>query len=72
MTHSLRLIPRLEHGMTLALQRVPQHRPQGVLVFDDENLSGGGHSDGSFYRSQPGGTPAFRASSSVSEIAFLS
>ena len=69
--HSLRLIARFEHGMALALQRMPKHRTQRVLVFDDENLSGGGHSGRSFYRSQPGGTPAFRASSSVSAIAFL-
>ncbi len=69
--HGLGLIPRLEHGMTLPLERVPEHRTQRVLVFDDENLSGGGHSDGSCYRSQPGGTPAFRASSSVSAICLL-
>ena len=29
------LIARLEHGVPLPLQRVPQHRAQRVLVFDD-------------------------------------
>ena len=71
MPHGLRLIARLEHGMALALQGVPQHRPQRVLVFDDENLGRcGAHADGD-QRSQPGGTPALRASSSMSAICFL-
>ncbi len=46
--HGLGLIARLEHGVALPLERMPQHRAQRVLVFDDENLGGGGHSDGSF------------------------
>src|SRR4029453_18035144 len=49
-----------EDHVLLPLQRVPEHRPQRVLVFDDENLRG--------QRSQPGGTPARRASSSMSAI----
>ena len=32
--------------MALALERVPQHRAQRVLVFDDENLGGSGHAGG--------------------------
>ena len=68
--HGLGLIARLEHGMSLPLERVPEHRTQRVLVFDDQNLGGSGHSGGS-QRSQPGGTPALRASSSMSAICFL-
>ena len=49
--------------MALALQRVPEHRPQRVLVLDDEDLGG--------QRSQPGGTPARRASSSMSAICLV-
>jgi len=30
--------------MSLPLERVPEHRTQRVLVFDDEDLSGSGHS----------------------------
>jgi hypothetical protein len=41
--------------MPVALQRVPEHRTQRVLVFDDEDLWS--------YLSHPGGTPALRASS---------
>jgi hypothetical protein len=41
---------------------MPQHRPQRVLVLDEQDLIG--------QRIQPGGTLALRASSSMSEIAF--
>ena len=58
--HGLGLIARFEDDMILPLQRVPEHRAQRVLVLDDENLGG--------QRSQPGGTPARRASSSMSAI----
>ena len=51
----LRLIARLEHSMARALERMPQHGPQRVFVFDDEDLGGCGHSDEG-QRSQPGGT----------------
>ena len=64
------LIARLEHGMALTLEGMPEHRPERILVFDDEDLSGGSHS-GAGQRSQPGGTPAFRASSSMSTSCFL-
>ena len=69
--HGLGLIARLEHGMALPLERVPQHRAQRVFVFDDENLGWSGHAGRRRQRSQPGGTPAFRASSSMSTICFL-
>ena len=68
--HGLGLIARFEHGMPLPLERVPEHRTQRVLVFDDQNLGGSGHAGGG-QRSQPGGTPALRASSSMSAICFL-
>jgi hypothetical protein len=48
--------------MPLPLERVAEHGSQRVFVFDDEDLCGCGHSGGS-QRNQPGGTPAFRASS---------
>ena len=64
----LRLIARLEDGVALTLERMPEHRPQRVLVFDEENLGGSGHAGAQ--RSQPGGTPALRASSSMSAICF--
>ena len=68
--HGLGLIARLEHGVSLPLERVPEHRAKGILVFDDQNLGGSGHLGGS-QRSQPGGTPALRASSSMSATCFL-
>ena len=73
-TTTLRLIAGFEHGVALSLERVPQHRTQRVLVFYDENLGGSSHSGRSKrcgQRSQPGGTPALRASSSISAICFL-
>jgi hypothetical protein len=57
------LIARLEDGVVLPLQRMPQHGPERVLVFDEKNLR--------FQRSQPGGTPARRASSSISTMSLL-
>src|SRR5205085_6096876 len=61
--HGLRLIAGFEDDVLLPLQRVPEHRAQRVLVLDDENLGG--------QRIQPGGTPALRASSSMSAICLL-
>ena len=66
----LRLIARLEHSMARALESMPQHGPQRVFVFDDEDLGGCGHSDEG-QRSQPGGTLSLRASSSMSPIFFF-
>ena len=34
------LIARLEHGMAVRLERVPEHRPERVFVFDDEDGQG--------------------------------
>ena len=61
--HGLGLIARFDDGVPLRLERMPQHRPQGVLVLDDENLGG--------QRTQPAGTPARRASSSMSAICLV-
>ena len=71
MPHRLGLIARLEDGVALPLQRVPEHRAQRVLVLDDENLGGSGTRGPGRQRSQPGGTPAWRASSSMSAIGFF-
>ena len=60
MPDGLGLITGFDHHMALALQRVPEHGTEGVLILDEENLSGRGHA---IQRSQPGGTPALRASS---------
>jgi hypothetical protein len=58
--------------MTLPLERVPEHRTQRVLVLDDQDLSGSSQTRTiAGQRSQPGGTPALRASSSMSSICFL-
>jgi len=35
--HSLGFIDRFEHGMAMRFERMPQHRAEGVFVFDDEN-----------------------------------
>jgi len=66
------LVARFEHGVPLTLQRVAEHRTKRVLVLDDQDLSGCGHEAGADgQRSQPGGTPALRASSSMSAICLL-
>ena len=62
----LRLIARFDDGVALRFERQPQHRPKRVLVFDEED---GG--SGASQRSQPGGTPALRASSSMSAMALV-
>ena len=35
--HGLRFVARLEHGVALRFERMAQHRPQRILVFDEEN-----------------------------------
>ena len=67
----LSLVARFDDGMTLSFEGELEHRPQGVFVFDEENGRVGRAARG-HYRSQPGGTFERRASSSKSEIAFLS
>src|SRR5687767_1886848 len=71
MLDGLGLIPRLDDGVALPLERVAQHRAERVLVFDEKDLSGRSGHAGGRQRSQPGGTPALRASSSISAICFL-
>ena len=71
------LIARLDDGVALRLERMAQHRAQRVLVLDEQNggwrLAAHGWTRGRrAHRSQPGGTPARRASSSRSATAFLS
>ena len=39
----LGLVARLEDGMALRLERVPEHRPERILVFDYEYGERGGH-----------------------------
>ena len=68
--HRFRLVARLEDDVSVTLERMTQHRAQRVLVFDDENLRGDRHAASS-QRSQPGGTPERRASSSRSADDFL-
>ncbi len=70
MPDGFRLVARLDNGMALALQRQAQHRPERVFVLDEKDLRGRGHREAA-QRSQPGGTPALRASSSMSAICFL-
>ena len=67
-----RLIARFDDGVALRLEREAQHRAQRVLVLDQQNRRIGRAPRASAHRSQPGGTPALRASSSRSAIAFLS
>ena len=59
------LVAGLDDVMALRLERELEHRAQRVLVFDEENR-GRAHAPG---RSQPDGTPARRASSSIAVIA---
>ena len=33
--HGLRFIASLEHGMAMRFQRMPQHGPERILVFND-------------------------------------
>ena len=70
-THRFRLVARLHDLVPVTLQRMTEHRAQRILVFDDQDAGGVGHSPGRSQRSQPGGTPARRASSSISSIFFF-
>ncbi len=63
------LVAGLDDLIALPLEGVPQHRSERVLVLDDENAGGCGQADAG-QRSQPGGTLARRASSSISAIFF--
>ena len=62
------LVARFDHRVALRLERMAQHGAQRVFVLDEQNGRIGGAAG--HYRSQPGGTPARRASSSRSAIAF--
>ena len=75
-----RLIAGFDDGVPLRLERMAQHRAQRVSVFDEQDrivgrcgaarspaLAAGRHRGGQ--RSQPGGTPSLRASSSIAVIA---
>jgi hypothetical protein len=50
---------------------VAQHRAQRVFVLDEQDGEIGRNARARAHRSQPGGTPARRASSSKSVMAFL-
>ena len=59
----LGLIAGLDHGVPLRFERMPQHRPQRVLVLDEQDRRISCFAGARAHRSQPGGTPARRASS---------
>ena len=61
--HRLGLIARFDDGVPLRLERVTQHRPQRVFVLDQQDRRIGCLTGARAHRSQPGGTPARRASS---------
>ena len=65
------LIARFDDGVPLRFERVAQHRAQRVLVLDEQDRGIGELAGRDAHRSQPGGTPARRASSSRSAMAFL-
>ena len=70
--HRFVLVARFDHDVALGLERELEHRAQRVLVFDEEDRRRrcGGSRAHAAGRSQPAGTPARRASSSIAVIAF--
>ena len=66
----LRLAPGLDDRIALPLQRMAQHCPQRVFVLDQKGWepNGRGQALVASQRSQPGGTPARCASSSMSAM----
>ena len=56
--HRLGLIARLDDGMPLPLERMPQHRSQRVFVFDEENLGRSGHARARGTSADPAGRNA--------------
>src|SRR3954465_5739783 len=68
--HGFRLVARLDDRVPLRLECEAQHRPQRVLVLNQQNWRSS-RSRAWAHRSQPAGTPALRASSSRSEMALL-
>ena len=68
-THGLKrrdglgLIARFDDGVSLRFERMTQHHPQRVFVLDDQDGRIGCLTGPRAHRSQPGGTPARRASS---------
>ena len=67
------LVAGLDHGVAVRLEGEAQHRAQRVAVLDDEHHRAGrrGVAAAQRQRSQPAGTPALRASSSMSLIALV-
>src|SRR5436190_9203839 len=69
---SLALIARLDDGVPLRLERMAQHYAERVFVLDEQDGRVDAGADPGAHRSQPGGTPARRASSSRAARPFLS
>src|SRR6478752_4007780 len=65
--YGLGLVAGLDHVMALRLKRQLEHGAQGIFVLNEEDRRRA-HAPG---RSQPGGTPARRASSSRAVIALV-
>ena len=59
----LGLIARFDDGVSLRFERVAQHHAQRVFVLDEQDGRIGCLTGPRAHRSQPGGTPARRASS---------
>ena len=68
----LALIACLDNGVPLRLERVAQHGSERVFVFDEQDRRVDPRADPGAHRTQPGGTPARRASSSKPARPFLS
>ena len=66
-----RLVARFDDGVALRLERMAQHGAQRILVLDEQDGRIGGGRARAAHRSQPGGTPARRASSSRSAMRLL-
>ena len=43
LANGLGLVARLEHGMAVRLEGVPEHGPEGISIFDYEYGERGGH-----------------------------
>ena len=60
----LGLVPGLEHGMALALERMPQHGSERILVFDQKNLCGRRHARTRAQRTTPADPPGHHCAAS--------
>jgi hypothetical protein len=68
--HGLGLVARFDDRVILRFERKTQHGPQRIFVFDEQDGRIRASPGSRRQRSQPGGTPALRASSSKSPSAF--